>query len=276
MTSLNRHWSCVIIAVVFWVGACKPPEPTPSQYVDLGTADAPLPPPPPAWHDPTTAKGTAEWRPFRKPTDANEKSPAAKPANGEKPPATGDAEAKNEAAVGSDAEKEIRSIAADFNAALSEKKWEEASEFLTDAQAEKSGEVFAAVNQLIEQLTLLQAAAPGLGDKITALLPSLNLAESLKADVQSVHVIDARSASAKLAGGGEARFEVGEKGLWYVESPMLSVLEKELSRIEKATKDIQEALAKGNPDEAATTALGSTLVDLQTALAAKPAEGGGA
>lgn len=278
MVFTPRVLGCPVAGVILFICACKPPEPTPSHYGDLGTDQSPLLPPPPAWHDPATAKGTAEWRPFRKLSDAEPKTATAKTPSTAKPSgATEDVEDKAGSGESEEAEKEIRGTVADFNAALAEKKFDEATEFLTDDQAEKSGEVFAAVQELIEQLRLLQAASPALTDKINALLPALDLSESMKIEVQSIQLVDAKKASAKLGGGGEARFEVGEKDLWYLESPMLNVLVKERSRIEKTTKDIPDALAKGSPDEATITALGNSLDELRTALSApaQTGEGGG-
>lgn len=271
-------WKLVFLAPL--VCACKPPEPVPSQYTNLGTAEAPLLPPPQPWHDPSVAKGTSELRPFRKPAAGDEKSAAGKATSGSKEGKPADPEEKTEeTAGGSGAEKEIRTLVADFNAALAEKKLDEASEFLSDAQAQASGDVFAAVHSLVEQLKLLQAATPALTEKIAGLVPILNIADSLKVELQSVKLVDEKNAMATLVGGSEARFVVGEEDLWYLESPMLALLDKERARIQKVAKDIEEALAKGTPDEAAVTALGTALDELRTALtspAKAPADSGGA
>jgi hypothetical protein len=267
MNCRNRNLGWPVVVLVSLIGACKPPEPTPSQYTNLGTDEAPLLPTAQAWHDPNIAKGTAEWRPFRKLADADAKTATGKAPAGAKSNGAADTEVKSAAeAGGSDAEKEIRTLVADFNAALAENELEKASEFLTDAQAEASGEVFAAVHKLVEQLKVLQAATPALAEKIDALAPLLNMANVLKIELQTVRVVDAKSATGKLADGAEARFAVGEEDLWYLESPALAKLEKERPQIEKTTKEIEEALAKGTPDEAAVTTLGTALDELRTAL----------
>ena len=129
-------------------------------------------PPPQAWHDPSIVKGSSEWRPFRKPSDGESKTAGAKaPGETKATAAAGTRENPGGAAGSPDAEKEIRNLVADFNAALAENKLDEASEFLTDAQAQASGDVFAAVHQLVEQLRLLQVATPALREKIDGLVP---------------------------------------------------------------------------------------------------------
>ena len=263
----NRNTGWPVVVLVALIGACKPPEPTPSQYTNLGTDEAPLLPSAPTWHDPNIAKGSAEWRPFRKLADGGEKTAAGKVPTSAKGAEAADAEAKPTGEAGqSDAEKEIRTLVADFNAALAENDLEKASEFLTDAQAEASGEIFAAVHKLVEQLKLLQAAAPALAEKIDALAPLLSMADALKVELQTIRLVDEKSATGKLADGTEARFAIGEEDLWYLESPALAKLDKERPGIEKTTKDIEEALAKGTPDEAAVTSLGTSLDELRTAL----------
>ena len=248
------------------IGACKPPEPTPTLYTDLGTEDQPLPPPAQAWYDPAVAKGTAEWKPFRKPEEG--KSAEAKPKGStNKPSAEPDA-----AGDAPEAEKEIRDIAADFNAALATNKLEDALDFLTDAQAEAARDVLAAVHALIEQLKALQAAAPALSEKINGLVPLLNLGDALKFEIRKVNIVNDTTAMAQLEGGGEAKFVMGEEDLWYLESPVFGVLIQQRERIETTAKSIEEALAKGEPDEATTTALGTALEELRAALSsdAKP------
>jgi|CXWL01.1.fsa_nt_gi hypothetical protein len=262
------------LGLILLIGACKPPEPSPSQYTNLGTAEAPLLPPPQAWHDPNIVKGSSEWRPFRKPSEGEAKSATSKVPGG----ATVVSEDKPDGATGTpDAEKEIRNLVADFNTALAEGKLDEATEFLTDAQAQASGDVFAAIHQLVEQLRLLQAATPALTEKIDALVPLLNVNVALTLELQTIRLVDAKTATATLAGGAEAHFVIGEEDLWYIESPVLAVLEKERPRIQKVAKEIEETLSKGTPDEAAVTALGTALDDLRTALSASsktPGESG--
>jgi hypothetical protein len=167
---------CRLLGLILLIGACKPPEPTPSQYANLGTEEAPLLPTHQPWHDPSIAKGSAEWRPFRKPSEGELKSAKGKAPGGAKEGAAAGATEKPEAAADtSEAENEIRKLVADFNAALAENKLDEASEFLTDAQAQASGDVFAAIHQLVEQLRLLQAATPSLTEKIDGLVPLVNV-----------------------------------------------------------------------------------------------------
>ncbi len=271
MISVKRFLGWQMILAMALVGACKPPEPTPSQYTNLGTDDAPLLPTPPAWHDPGILKGTAEWKTFRKPSEAEPMTASAKKPAEPKEPTGGEDAEKPAAAGGAEAEKEIREIISDFNATLADKNLEKAAEFLTDAQAQASVEVFTAVNALIEQLRALQAASPGLKEKIDPLLPMLNLSDSLKVDVQSIKLIDEKHATAKLADGSESHLEVGEENLWYVESPFLALLDKEKARIQKVTKDVEEALAKGTPDESAVSTLGAALDELRTSLSSAKA-----
>ncbi len=271
MVSVKRISCWHVIFAASLVGACKPPEPIQSQYANLGTEEAPLLPPPQAWHDPSIVKGNSEWRPFRKPSDGEEKSAKGKAPGGAKDAVAADGEEKAVGAAGTtDAENEIRKLVEDFNAALAEKELEKASEFLTDAQAQASGDVFAAVHQLVEQMRLLQTATPTLTEKIDALVPLLNVNDALKVELQTVRLVDPKNATATLAGGAEARFVIGEEDLWYIESPVLALLDKERPRIQKVTKDIEEALAKGTPDESTATALGTALDDLRTALSASP------
>lgn len=250
-----------LVAALAFAGACRPPEPVQHRIPDLGTAEAPLPPPPQAWHDPEIVKGTADWPAFRKPESAEEKVAVAKPKQGEE---KAEGEANEE---GSDVEKEIRELAADYGKALAENKLDEVTEFLNDAQAEYSENVFAAVNKLVEQLRALKEAAPALSEKMDQLAPALNLIDVLKIEIETVRVVDEKNATAQLAGGKEIKVVVGEKDFWYLESPGLAHLEKERSRIEKLAGDIEAALAKGAPDEAAITALGTGIDELRTALA---------
>lgn len=260
------RWAWLIVLT----GACNPPEPPPYRYSDLGTEEAPLPPPPQAWYDASLAKGQADWRPFRKPESAAAQTAEAKPAKveGEK-----EAAAEGGEAGSSDAEKEIRELAGDYNKAVAENDLEKATEFLNDAQAEYGPNVFAAVNKLVEQLKALKEAAPGLNERVESLAAPLNLPDVLKLELESVSIVDEKNATAKLVGGTEVKVVVGEEDFWYLESPGLTLLEKERSRIEKLAADIEAALAKGTPDEATLTAMGTALDELRTALspaAAKP------
>jgi hypothetical protein len=251
------------------LSGCKPPEPTPSQYVDLGTADSPLPPSGPAWHDPGVAKGTADWKPFRKLSGGNEATASAKPAAD---PADDAPEGDPDAGDGGEdlsPEEEIRALVADFNAALADKKLEEAGEYLSDEQAGYVNDVLGAVDGLVEQLRLLATAAPPLSPKVDALAPVLNLSDSLQMKVDAVRIED-RTAVAPLENGSEARFRVGEEDLWYLESPLLNVLNAERARLQKLTEDIKAALSAGTPDEARTTELGFALDELLVALTATP------
>lgn len=258
-----------VLGLIAAMSGCRPPAPTPSQYEDLGTTEAPLPPTGPAWHDPSVAKGTSEWKPFRKLEAGGEKSASAKSGGNKAEPDVEDKSAEG----GEGPEGEIRTLVGDFNAALAEKKFDEASEFLSDAQAAVANDVFTAVNELVEQLGLLAKAAPGMAPKVDALAPVLNLSDSLQMKVATV-TVDGKTATAKLESGAEAKFMVGEEDLWYLESPLMAVLDTEKARIQKATDDIKAALAGGTPDEAATTSLGASLDELLAALTAppKPAE----
>lgn len=254
------------------IGGCKPPEPTPSLYADLGTEDAPLLPPPSAWHDASVGKGTAEFRTFRKPAEAAPKSADNAPEGSkDKEPAEDDQGGEPAGPEG-----EIRNLAADFNAALAKNDLEEATKFLTDAQAEGAPGLFEAVHRLDTQLKALVEAAPALVEKAAGLAPHLTLKDALKLDLQAVRIVDDTNATATLAGGDEVKFVIGEEDYWYVESPVLTVLIAERERIEKLAKDIEEALAKGSPDEAAVAALGTSIDELSAAVSTSdnPAESG--
>lgn len=261
----------LIVGLLLSVWACKPPAPIPSHYVDLGTEDKPLPPPPPAWHDPAVAKGTADWKPFRKLESGGAKTASAKPAVDSQPGTTDDE--KPAAKVGGGPEEDIRTLVADFNAALEENKLEEATEFLTDAQAEFSKDVISSVNDLVEQLRALAAAVPATAPKVDALAPVLNLGGALRMKLASIQV-EGKTATAKLESGGEAKFMVGEEELWYLESPLMNVLNAEKARMQKLAEDIKAALASGTPEDAKVNEISTALDELNAALNAVPKPAG--
>src|SRR3990172_12975300 len=136
-----------ILALLVVVG-CRPSEPVPTYNEDLGTEGSVLLPTTSAWYDPAVAKGQADWRPFRKP---GAEAMSAGTATGEAKPA-----GRNEGV-----ESELRTLVSDFNAAVTENKFDEAIDFLIEEQIAPAKQVVELIPVLVGKMKEVADVLPG-------------------------------------------------------------------------------------------------------------------
>ncbi|MDO8632066.1 MAG: hypothetical protein Q7R41_16405, partial [Phycisphaerales bacterium] len=202
----------------FAVGACRPPEPMPTQNTDLGTDNDILLPTPAAWHDKSIAKGQAEWKPFRKPGDA-----ATTDATGG---ATGKGATDSASAEGA-VEKEIRELVDEYNGLVKDGKYTEASDYLTKDQAaimEKAIEVLPAFERQLKEIAV---AVPGTAESVAKFSKRLSLSWHFTLDVKDIKANGANEGVGAIfdpdapADGPveEIRFHKGAEGDWFIEVP---------------------------------------------------------
>ncbi len=226
----------------FAVGACRPPEPTPTQNTDLGTDNDILLPTPAAWHDKSIAKGQAEWKPFRKPSD----TATADAAGG----ATGKGATDSASAEGT-VEKEIRDLIDEFNKLVKDGKYSEASDYLTEDQAaimEKAIEVLPAFDRKLKEIA---AAVPGTAESVARFSKRLSLSWTFALDVKDIKANGANEGVGTLfdpdapADGPveEVRFHKGTEGDWFIEVPHLTVLARILTKFQTAMEEFDLFLA---------------------------------
>jgi len=227
-----------ILGIAFLVAdsGCRPAEPPPSMYADLGTEDRPLLPTGSAWQDPAIAKGTAEWHPFRKPEPKGAAAPASAGAG---------------AAAGSKIESDIRDVVQQFNDALAEGKAEPVVEFLVEDQVESGKQVLDVVPKFATKLQELVEASPGENESLKKLAATLTTTTLLKLDVASIRSKGASEAVAVLNDSTpvEARFVLlkgeadGDESAWYIDHPRIRELAQALPAIQQALSKLDGLLA---------------------------------
>jgi hypothetical protein len=226
----------------FAVGACRPPEPTPTQNADLGTDNDNLLPTPAAWHDKSIAKGQAEWKPFRKPGNAA----TADAAGG----ATGEGATDSASAEGA-VEKEIRELVDEYNGLVKDGKYKEALDFLTDDQAaimEKAIEVLPAFDRKLKEIA---TAVPGTAESVAGFSKRLSLSwhfalavKDIKANGTSEGVGTLFDPDAPADGPvEEVHFHKGTEGDSFIEAPHFAALARILSKFQTAMEEFDLFLA---------------------------------
>lgn len=226
----------------FAVGACRPPEPTPSQNTDLGADNEILLPTPAAWHDKSVAKGQAEWKPFRKPGDAATTDAAGG--------ATGKGATDSASAEGT-VEKEIRDLVDEYNGLVKDGKYTEASDYLTEDQAaimEKAIEVLPAFDRKLKEIA---AAVPGTAESVAGFSKRLSLSWHFALDVKDIKANGTNDGVGTLfdpdapADGPveEIRFHKGTEGDWFIEVPHFAVLARILSKFQTEMEGLDLFLA---------------------------------
>src|SRR3990172_11754217 len=136
------------ILALLVVAGCRPSEPPPTYNEDLGTDDTVLLPTSSPWYDPAIATEQADWRPFRKP---GAEAMSAGTATGEAKPA-----GRNEGV-----ESELRTLVSDFNAAVTENKFDEAIDFLIEEQIAPAKQAVEDFPTLWGKIKKLAEALPG-------------------------------------------------------------------------------------------------------------------
>lgn len=241
--SLTIIWMLRTIPKYFSLGGliatlslgCRPSEPTPTYYQDLGTEERPLLPTSATWHDASLAKGTADWHPFRKPdSDAKLDDASATPA--------GSAEADPRLIS------EILEAVKEFNAAVASERFDELADFLIEVQASPVRQVIEILPQFAAKLTDLAAALPGDNENLKKVAAALTLDKVLKLEVGPVQMRGEDEAVAQLSGGpAEVRFRLvkEEEGeFWYIDHPQIRALAPSLSAIQQSTQQL-EAMTAG-------------------------------
>lgn len=252
------------------LSACRPVDPPPTQYEDLGTEDRPLLPTGAPWHDPAIAKGSAEWHAFRKP------DPHAAP--------TKPAESKDIERAGAGLEGELRDLLKEFNDALAADKLDDAVDFLIDEQIEPAKKVIGVLPQFAAKLGEFAAALPGDNQNLKKLPAALVPVVVLKLDVQSIQSKGESEAVGSMTGANppvEVRFvlvkEKDGEAVWYIDHPQIRAMSAALPAMEQALTQLDAMIAGIKSGQIAGDALtqqAATLDQMLKALlpAEKPAE----
>lgn len=274
MLGVNRMRVCRAL-IVGWLGfgalsSCRPVDPPPTQYEDLGTEDRPLLPTGSAWHDPAIAKGAAEWHAFRK-LDPNAAAPK---------PAAGDH--ADGASVG--LEGELRELLKEFNDALAADKLDDALEFLIEEQIEPTKKVIEILPKFAEKLGEFAAVLPGENESLKKLPTALAPATVLKLDVRAIQAKGEAEAVGPMAGADppvEVRFVlIKEKdggAVWYIDHPQIRAMSAALPAMEQSLTQLDAMIAGIKSGQIAGDALTQQAAALDQMIKAmmpaeKPAE----
>jgi hypothetical protein len=190
---------------------CKDSEPVRPHYRDLGTEGTLLlPTGRPKYVIADLTAGTADWHPFREPTDEAEEA--------------GDQDSDGEVAK-DEVEAEIRELIADYNGIAADKDIEELLNYHIEEQQEGLKPVIEVGFTLAEKLPQLAAALeeklPDDADRITAALARHGDPTGSLLFVESLTVVDDAEVTAELSGvalGSTCRFVVIEDE-WFIEMP---------------------------------------------------------
>ncbi len=223
------------VAAILLVG-CRPSEPPPTLYQDLGTEERHLLPTAGVYHDASLAKGTADWHPYRK-LDLT-----AKPAE----PAKGEKEGRGAAPADDKLTGEIRAAVDDFNAAVAEGKLEEVPDFIIEDQASSAKQVIEVFPQFAAKLSELANALPGDNENLKKVASALTLASILTLDVSDIRAAGEGKAVAKGPGGAEVRFvlvkeEDGE--FWYIDHPQIRAMAPTLPALQQSLEQLDTMVA---------------------------------
>lgn len=215
-TRRRSRWTWLILGLVAAGNiGCRDSDPPRPHYRDVGTGGTvllPVPPPKYVITDPNA--GTADWHPFR---DPSEEPP--------EPEAVDEDEESGGEASTEEIEAEIRELIADYNAIAADKDIEELLGYHLEEQQEALKPVleagFALLEKLPELASALEAKLPDRADRIAEVLAQLGDPGGDVLSVESLTVDDDTTVTAKLSGGvvgSSCRFVLIEDE-WFVEMP---------------------------------------------------------
>lgn len=226
--------ACVLLGGLF--AACSPQEePPPTQYEDLGTEDRPLLPTGSTWNDPAIAKGTAEWKPYRK----------LDPAAAAPKPAEESADAKG----GSALQGELLDLVKQFNESVASEKYEEAIDFLIEEQLDPGKKVIELLPKFAAKLGELVAALPGENENLKKLPAALALSNVLKLNVPSIEAKGEDEAVGPLDGATPptdvrfVRVKEGGEAVWYIDHPQIRSMIQAAPKLEKSLEQFDTLIA---------------------------------
>jgi len=209
----------------------------PTYNGDLGTEETVLLPTSSAWYDPAVVKGSADWRPFRKP-GAEPKS--GETATGETKPAEGN----------QGIESELRGLVNDFNAAVTENKFDEAINFLIEDQVASGKQVVEILPTLWGKFKELAEVLPGDNENLKKAVAGASLSAILKLEVASITVSNPTEAVGKLAspsgGAGDVRFvfvKEKEGEYWYIDHPQIRAMAAALPALQQYLPQLDAFIA---------------------------------
>ena len=223
----------VILAAMVASG-CRPSEPVPAYYQDLGTEAMPLLPTSSPWQDAAIVKGQADWRPFRKPgAEAKAGEGAA-------------SEPKSAAAGNPGIETELRRVVKDFDVAVAGGKLDEAADFLIEEQVAPAKQIVELIPALAGKMKEIAEILPGDNENLKKAVARMSLSVVLRLDLASITVSSPTEAVGKLAsapvGVGDVRFVLvkgKESEDWYIDhpgiramGPALPVLQQNLPQLD--------------------------------------------
>ncbi len=219
------------------IGACRPPEPSPSLNNDVGSDGEILMPTPTAWHDPAIAKGTAEWKSFRKPSENSTTAP------------TGTAQMESNEPESGGVEPEIMAMLEEYGALVREGKYADALDYLVEDQAvamEKGIEVLASFDRKLREVA---ETIPETADRADRLSKKLALANVLALSVRGVKATSPTEATGSLfdpnapediaaAVTAQVFFHKSADGDWFIEAPHFATLANVFPRLEATANDL--------------------------------------
>jgi len=242
-TRKSRRATSIFVLLV--VVGCRPSEPAPSYNEDLGTGETVLLPTSSAWYDAAVVKGQADWRPFRKPgTEPKSAGPAteeAKPAGG------------NESI-----ESELRTLVNDFNAALTNGKFEDAIDFLIEEQIAPAKQAVEDLPTLWGRIKELAEVLPGDNENLKKAVADVSLPAVLKLEVASITVSNATEAVGKLtapagvlgvtgtATSSDLRFVLVKQKdgeYWYIDHPQIRAMAAVLPKLQQSLPQLDAFIA---------------------------------
>ena len=252
-----RPWrlTCVLVALPLF--GCRQSEPPPRYAENLGTEDEPLLPTAGTWKDARLVSGQSEWHPFREPV-----LNAAKEA----------AEAVADAPPAADPKvvEEIRAVLKEHNEKLASAAYAELAEFYAVQQAEAVPKIAEALSSLSTKLKELGGSLPDEKSKLERLAQLLAPNAMLKLDVASIDSSGDNAAVARLADlpqmaflpdidpaqiSRDVRFDLGEDGYWYIQSPVIGALNPVLASLQASAGQLDAALADASGGGGASAAL---------------------
>ncbi len=219
------------------VSGCRPSEPVPAYYENLGTEDRPLLPTSAPLKDAAIAKGQADWRPFRKP--------------GAEVKASGGVAGETKSAAGNPAiEAELRGLVNDFNAAVAEGKFDEAVDFLIEEQIAPAKQVVELIPAFAAKMKEIADVLPGDNENLEKSVAGVSLSAVLKLDVASFSVSSPTEAVGKPAstpgGAGDVRFVLvkGKEGeYWYIDHPGIRAMGPALPALQQSLPKLDASIA---------------------------------
>ena len=227
----------ISILALLAVAGCRPREPVPTYNEDLGTEETVLLPTSSAWYDPAVVKGSADWRPFRKP-GAEPKS--GETATGETKPAEGN----------QGIESELRGLVNDFNAAVTENKFDEAINFLIEDQVASGKQVVEVLPTLWGKIKELAEVLPGDNENLKKAVGGVSLSVVLKLEIASITVSSPTEAVGKLASSpgaaGDVRFALvkdTEGEYWYIDHPVIRAMGPALPALQQSLPQLDALIA---------------------------------